>query len=387
MERLLELSRKERRLVAGLMSGTSLDGIDVALVKIAGSGLYLRSELVAFRTVGYERSVREAIMAACGRDTSNAELICSLNFTLGEYLAKAAITVCQENGIKLAELDLIGSHGQTIWHEPGHSTLQIGEAAVIAERTQTITVSDFRVRDVAAGGQGAPLVPYTEYLLYRHPFKTRLLQNIGGIANVTVLPAGGEPDSVIAFDTGPGNMMIDFAVDMLTQGQQTFDHDGEMAGRGAVNSNMLAELMNHPYFIQTPPKTTGRETFGNEYTAAVVRQWLERGVSAVDIMATLTYFTARSIADSYRQFIFPVYQADEVIVSGGGIHNKTLLAMLRSELPGIVVSLQEDLGFSSDAKEAVAFAILANEAVCGQPNNLPSVTGARTPVIMGKISL
>ena len=386
MQRLLRVVEKSERLVVGLMSGTSLDGIDVVLVKITGSGVHSQIEQIAFKTVGYEIAVRQAIREVCQMDTSNTALVCSLNFVLGGLFADAVIEICQEAGIVLAELDLIGSHGQTIWHQPGKSTLQIGEAAVIAERTGVITVADFRVRDVAAGGQGAPLVPYTEYLLYRHPLKTRLLQNIGGIGNVTALPAGGGPETVTAFDTGPGNMMIDFAVTTLTDGRLQYDDEGRMGSKGRVDEHMLAELMSHPYINQVPPKTTGREVFGDQYTAAVMSKNLARGVHATDIIATLTCFTAKSIATAYRQFILPQYKVDEVILSGGGSHNKTLVAMLRHELPNTPVRIQEELGFSSDAKEAVAFAVLANEAISDHTNNLPSVTSARTPVVMGKIS-
>ena len=386
MERLLRISGKAQRLVAGLMSGTSLDGIDVALVKIGGCGIHSRLEQVAFKTVSYDPAFRQIVQDACRSETSNIEMICSLNFALGERFADAVTEVCQENGVDISELDLIGSHGQTIWHQPGHSTLQIGEAAIIAERTGVLTVADFRVRDVAAGGQGAPLVPYTEYLLYRHPVKTRLLQNIGGIANVTVLPGGGGPETVTAFDTGPGNMMIDYAVHKFTNGRQQFDQGGEMASRGNVDTLMLAELIAHPYFSQTPPKTTGREVFGDKYTAEMVSKYIARGVRETDIMATFTCLTAKTIADSYRRFILPHQRVDEVILSGGGNRNRTLVAMLRCELPDILIRTQEDLGFSSDAKEAVAFAILANEAISGRTNNLPSVTGAQSPVIMGKIS-
>ncbi|MDF2568717.1 MAG: hypothetical protein K0R55_321 [Sporomusa sp.] len=385
MQRLLQVYEKRERLVVGIMSGTSLDGIDVALVKIAGSGVDSRIEQLAFKTVCYETAIRQSIREACQLE-SNAAILCSLNFALGELFADAVIKLCQEAGTLVSELDLIGSHGQTIWHQPGNSTLQIGEAAVIAERTGVITVADFRVRDVAAGGQGAPLVPYTEYLLYRHPLNTRLLQNIGGIANVTVLPAGDDPDKVTAFDTGPGNMMIDFAVNMLTNGKFHYDQQGRMASKGRVNDSMLAGLMSHPYINQFPPKTTGREVFGDQYTAAVVSKNLALGVNAADIIATLTCFTAKSIADSYRQFILPQVKIDEVILSGGGSHNQTLVAMLGCELPDIPIRLQEELGFSSDAKEAIAFAVLANEAISGHANNLPAVTGARTPIIMGKIS-
>jgi len=387
MERLRRILGKQRRLVAGLMSGTSLDGIDVALVHIQGSGAGTRVEQAAFQTVPYETRIREQILAACRRDTSDVEMICRLNFTLGELFADAVRAICRKTGISPAELDLIGSHGQTLWHCPGESTLQIGEAAVIAERTGVPTIADFRVRDVAAGGQGAPLVPYTEYILFRDPHKCRLLQNIGGIANVTVLPAAARTEMVTAFDTGPGNMMIDACINVVTNGRKRWDENGAMAARGTVHHEMLAELLAHPYLGQSPPKTTGREIFGEPYTVKLIGKYRGRGVPAEDLAATLTYFTAQSILDAYRRFIFPHYRCDEVIVCGGGSHNRTLLSLLQRGLPDIPVLTLETLGFSSDAKEAVAFAILANEALCGRTNNLPGVTGARAPVIMGKISL
>ncbi|MDR3564971.1 MAG: anhydro-N-acetylmuramic acid kinase [Negativicutes bacterium] len=387
MERLLRIYRKEERLVAGLMSGTSLDGIDVALTRIRGCGAKSEIELIAFKTIPFTFEIRQELLAVCAKQSSDVELVCRLNFTLGELFAAAVKEICQESGIALADLDIVGSHGQTIQHLPGDSTLQIGEPAVIAERTGVVTVADFRVRDVAAGGQGAPLVPYTEYLLFRHATKNRLLQNIGGIANVTLLPASATPEDVMAFDTGPGNMMLDACMEIITGGSEHFDRDGQLAAAGTIHTGLLQELQGHPYFMAPPPKTTGREAFGTEYTAGVVKKGLANGVSAADMMATFTAFTAASIADSYRRFIFPRCRVDEVIVSGGGRLNRTLLTMLRQELPGVRVLTAEDIGFCGDAKEAVAFAILANEAISGQTNNLPAVTGARRPVIMGKILL
>jgi len=387
MERLLRIYRQEERLVAGLMSGTSLDGIDVALVRIKGSGATTQVEPLAFKTIPYSAEERQDILAACSLEKVDVAAVCRLNFQLGELFAAAVIDICRETGLTLSKLDIIGSHGQTIRHLPGNSTLQIGEPAVIAERTGVITVADFRVRDVAAGGQGAPLVPYSEYLLYRDATKTRVLLNIGGIANVTVLPAGAGPEAVVAFDTGPGNMMLDACIEKLTGGRARFDSGGSMASQGAVHTGLLAELLGHPYVVLHPPKSTGRETFGRSYSEGLVDKFTAQGVSAEDLMATFTLFTARSIALGYHNFIFPTYQADEVVVSGGGSHNRTLLAMLRQELSGLAVFTQEDLGISSDAKEAIAFAILANETVSGQTNNLPAVTGARRPVVMGKISL
>lgn len=387
MERLLRIYRKKERLVAGLMSGTSLDGIDVALVRISGSGVASKVRQVAFQTIPFPDGLREELLAVCVKQTSDVEAVCRLNFRLGEALAAAVGGVCAGSGVALAELDIIGSHGQTVFHVPGDSTLQIGEAAVIAQRTGVVTVDDFRVRDVAAGGQGAPLVPYSEYILYRDPVKSRLLQNIGGIANVTLLPAGAGPGEITAFDTGPGNMVLDACMAILTGGRERFDRDGRMAGSGEVDGGMLQELLSHPYFSQPPPKTTGRETFGAEYSEGVVGKYLGQGLAAEDVMATLTAFTARSIARAYRDFVFSCCRAEEAVVGGGGRLNPTLMAMLRRELPELTILTQEDLGFDGDAKEAVAFAILANETVSGLPNNLPAVTGAYRPVIMGKISL
>jgi len=387
MERLLRIYHKQERLVAGLMSGTSLDGVDVALVRIRGSGAASRVQQVAFKTVPFTDKLRQELLAVCSKQTSDVEAVCRLNFRLGELFAAAVSELCRSSGIALHELDIIGSHGQTVFHLQGEATLQIGEPAVIAEQTGVVTVADFRVRDVAAGGQGAPLVPYSEYILYSDALKGRLLQNIGGIANVTLLPAGAGPGEITAFDTGPGNMMLDACVAMVTGGRERFDTDGRMAGRGKVDSTMLQELLDHPYLSAAPPKTTGRETFGVEYSESIVGKHLARSLSAEDIMATLACFTARSIAYAYRAFIFPRCRVDEVVVSGGGRLNLTLMAMLRRELPELTVLTSEDLGFDGDAKEAVAFAILANETISGRTNNLPAVTGAVRPVIMGKISL
>lgn len=385
IERLIKLINKEERLVAGLMSGTSLDGLDVALLRIKGSGINTQATLLDFRTFPYENCIRSSILSCC-ENTACTQTICELNFTLGEIFAEGVLQICSDNGIPLKELDLVGSHGQTIYHIPGSSTLQIGEAAVIAERTGTVTVADFRVRDVAAGGQGAPLVPYTEYILYRHQYKNRALQNIGGIGNVTVIPAASAIYDVYAFDTGPGNMMIDGCVVLMTNGKETFDKEGFYAAQGKVSPAMLEELMSHPFISKIPPKTTGREEFGMEFTRNIINKYNAAGLSFFDILATLTRFTARSISRSYASFISDKHKLDEIIIGGGGSHNKTLLTMLKEEFKGIKVITQEDLGFSSDAKEAIAFGILANETINGMANNLPKVTGAERPVIMGKIS-
>jgi anhydro-N-acetylmuramic acid kinase len=263
------------------------------------------------------------------------------------------------------------------------STLQIGEAAVIAERTGITTVADFRVADVAAGGQGAPLVSYVDWLLLQHPTRVRVVQNIGGIGNATYLPPGREPEGVLAFDTGPGNMLIDDAAQRATQGAQALDRDGRLAAGGRVDEALLGELMAHPYLAQAPPKTTGREQFGAQFGAQVWACARGRGVSPQDIVATVTAFTAASIGDAYRRFLPAM--PDEVILGGGGSSNPSLVTMLRQELSAVRIVCHEDLGMSSDAKEALAFAVLAYEAVHGRSGNLPSCTGARGRRVLGKI--
>ena len=369
------------------MSGTSLDGIDCALVQIEGSGINTKVTPIHFHNLPMPDEIKREILNCCSIEDSNVEKICRLNFTLGEIFAKAVISLCKENKISLRHIDLIGSHGQTIYHIPQNSTLQIGEAAVIAERTGIPVVSDFRVRDVAAGGHGAPLVPYTEYLLYRSEEKTRILQNIGGIGNATILPKASTLEEVFAFDTGPGNMVIDRVVFELTKGQLGFDKDGAMAGKGNVHGELLKYMMEHPYIKTPPPKSTGREVFGVEYTKKLLQKCGSMNLCKEDILATATAFTVESIAYHYEKYVFNRHEIDEVIIGGGGSYNKTLISMLQKRLPNILVKTQEDFGYSSDAKEAIAFAILANETIHGRANNVPSVTGAAHPVIMGKITI
>ncbi len=372
--------------VVGLMSGTSADGVDAAVVEIEGSPPALKVDLLSFTFVPFEREQRARIFALFDPATSDVESICRMNFALGEWFAAAALQAIADAGLMPDDVDLIGSHGQTIYHavdaEP-RATLQIGEAAVIAARTGITTVADMRVADVAVGGEGAPLVSYVDWLLFRHPTRVRAVQNIGGIANVTYLPADDDPAGVLAFDTGPGNMLIDDAVRRVTSGRSTFDRDGRLAARGEVDEGMLAWLMEHPYLARRPPKTTGREQFGVSFGDRVWEQARQRGLEPVDVIATLTAFTAASIADAYRRFL--PCMPDEVIVGGGGANNPTLVAMLRQRLHPARVTSHRDLGMSDDAKEAVAFAVLAYETLHGRPGNLPSCTGARRQVVLGKI--
>ncbi|MBQ7114274.1 MAG: anhydro-N-acetylmuramic acid kinase [Clostridia bacterium] len=392
------VKNKEKRLVVGMMSGTSVDGVDAALVEFSGSEERPEVRLVAFENKPFPPAVREKIFRLFRPDTAPVDDVGYMSFLLGELYAKAALSVIEKAGMKPEDIDAIGSHGQTIWHSPDPDdrdgypiryTVQIGEGSVIAQRTGILTVSDFRVADIAEGGQGAPLVPFSEYLLYRRQDETILLQNIGGIGNVTVLPASAGPEAVFAFDTGPGNMIIDAVVSALTDGRETYDAGGARGARGKVSEALLSKLQADPYYSQPLPKSTGREHFGVQYTRDILAMQQELGLCDDDVVATVTDLTAWSIADAYERYILPKHKAVEIIVGGGGSYNKTLVAMMekRFEPYGVRVRVQEDLGFNSDAKEAVAFALLADRAVRGMPNTLPAVTGARQPVIMGKISL
>jgi anhydro-N-acetylmuramic acid kinase len=337
------------------MSGTSLDGIDVAIVDIRGK----RIEPVAFRSVPYPSEVRAALL-----NVSSVAEVSRLNFLLGELYAKAILAMRQP-------VELIGLHGQTIYHEGGANTMQIGEAAVVAERTGVDVISNFREADIAAGGQGAPLVPYVDYLLFHHARKNRVALNIGGIANITVIPAGAKSTDVIAFDTGPGNMVIDALVEHMTGGKETFDRNGRIARSGKVQKGLLQMLLKNAYFKCKPPKTCGREQFGSEFVTGL----LATGLPLPDLIATAAELTAQSVAGAIK--------AQEVIASGGGVHNVWLMARLNELLP---MRTSADFGIDPDAKEAIAFAVLAYETARRKPGNLPSATGARHAVILGKRS-
>jgi anhydro-N-acetylmuramic acid kinase len=385
-----EQMQRPRRVI-GLMSGTSVDGIDAAAVEIAGVGDDIAPRLVAFASVPFDPAVREAVLAAFGAG-SNAAALTALHAALGLIFADAVVEARAAAGWTRGMVDAIGSHGQTIWHQPDpveiggmfvSATLQLGDPATIAERTGAPVVSDFRARDMAAGGQGAPLVPLVDWLLYRDAAHARALQNIGGIGNMTWLPAGGDVESVVAFDTGPGNMVIDAAAAILTAGTARFDEDGRMALAGTVSGAALELLLSHPYLSQPPPKSTGREVFGVEYTQRVVAEMQAGGLGWEDIMATLTAFTAESIARAYRDFL-PGTPA-EVIVGGGGARNPALTAEIRRRLDVPLVT-NEDLGWNGDAKEAVAFAILADRTMQGLYGNVPAATGAARRVVLGSVT-
>ena len=393
MQSFHQLLQKPTKKVIGLMSGTSVDGVDAALVEIQGHGLETQVELLAFHSHPFEAGVRDRIFDLFQPETSRVDEICQMNFLIGEVFADAVLSVIHEARLEARAIDLIGSHGQTVYHLPPQieaqyvpSTLQLGEPAVIAHRTGIPTIANFRVADLAAGGQGAPLVPYVDFLLFRQADRTIALQNIGGISNVTLIPAGAAGSDVLASDTGPGNMIIDSVMEILTDGAERYDDAGQFASQGNVCKSLLREWLQHPFVSARPPKTTGREAFGRQFAHQALEHAQNQNVGPKDLVATLTVFTAETIFDYYRQFLFPHYSVDEIYISGGGSHNLTLMGHLETLFQPIPLLPIDSIGVSSDAKEAVAFAILANEAVHGHPTNLPQVTGASQPMVLGTLS-
>lgn len=372
------------------MSGTSLDGVDVAIVDIHAKRGGIRIQPIAFRMVPYQKVVRQAILAVSNSMTHTAT-IARLHFALGEIYAAAVLETCSVHQVPLDSIALAGMHGQTIFHEGeavdylGHrvtSTLQIGESAIVAERTGLRTISNFRERDMAAGGKGAPLVPLADYLLFRHARIGRVALNIGGIANISVIPAAAKRDDVIAFDTGPGNMVMDALAAHHTQGVEHCDRDGRIASTGWIQERLLESMLSDPYFALDPPKTAGREQFGRDYANGLIAT----GLPLPDLIATATELTARSIAQAITRSVSKEGRFREVIASGGGVHNLHLMRRLRELLPEYKVMTSDVLEVDPDAKEAIAFAILAYEFVQHHPGNLPCATGARRAVLLGKSS-
>jgi anhydro-N-acetylmuramic acid kinase len=393
-------------IVAGVMSGTSADGINVALVELSARGRGRpRHTLLAHEEYPFPAPVRRAILVMMNAELARVADLARLNFLLGELYAEAVAKTVRKHRVKL---DLVGCHGQTLYHQGTAerflgrkltATWQTGEGAVIAARLGVPVVSDFRPADMAAGGKGAPLVPFIDYLLYRDHRRNRgvnriaqnvIAQNIGGIANLTAIPAGASLRQVVAFDTGPGNMVMDAVMEELFG--KRFDRNGKVAASGRVQDGVIARLLRAPFFRQRPPRTAGREEFGREYVSRFLQ--LCRGASNPDVVATATALTARSIADAVQRFVLPRFgthrkqRGHEMIVSGGGAKNPTLIAMLRREIEplGIELHFSDEFGLPAEAKEAVAFALLAHETWHRRPSNLPSATGAKRPAILGKIS-
>lgn len=376
------------------MSGTSADGVDAVLVRIKNSGIDTEVETLAFVSLEFKPEFARHILRTAKGDVGGTEDLCYLNFYFGHLFADACEAVCKKAGVKINDIDLVGSHGHTVYHAPFEKeyfgrkicgTLQTGEASVIAQRLGCVVVSDFRVRDMAAGGLGAPLVPYTEYILYASKTKNIALQNIGGIGNITYLPKNCKLSQVTAFDTGPGNMVMDAVCYRITKGEKTYDKGGEIAASGKVSTELLNYLLNDEYLKLPPPKTTGREVYGEEYVNNLMKKAAQLNLDNNDILATATMFTAECIKQGLENFYDEMPHT--LIVGGGGAYNKTLMSMIKDCLPNCLVQTNEDIGLDSGAKEAVAFALLANEAVSEICNNAPGATGAKQGVVMGKISL
>lgn len=381
-------------LVMGLMSGTSADGIDVALAEIKGAPPRLRGKLLHHITMPMPPGLRKEVLRIAEGATCTAGEISQLNFRLGAAFANAAQTACKEFRVSLSRVALIGSHGQTIFHQgravpflgrSTASTLQIGEPAVIAASTGITTVGDFRVADMAEGGQGAPLVPYADWLLYRDEKLGRVSLNLGGIGNVTVLPAAAKPAQVTAFDTGPGNMLIDALVWHFTKKKQRFDRGARLARQGQVIAPLLKALLRDPYLKLGPPKSTGREYYGRAYFQELLRLGKKHRAAPSDLIRTTTEFTVDAVVDALKRFVLPKTKIHQLIVSGGGARNPLILAQLTAALTPIEVLPSSKLGVPEDAKEAYAFALMAHETLQRRPSNLPSATGAERPAILGKV--
>ena len=381
-------------IVAGVMSGTSADGINVALARVQGRGFRSRLELLAHYQFPYPDNVRRAVLATMNAKAASAVDFSRLNFLLGDLYADAVRAAQRRARL---ECELVGCHGQTLYHQGDAKpflgrriacTWQTGEAAIIAAKLGVPVVSDFRPADMAAGGKGAPLVPFLDYVLYRHRRYGRIVQNLGGIGNLTAIPPRAKPEDVIAFDTGPGNMVIDAATERLFD--RAYDRHGRLAARGEPIERVLRQLQRHPFFLQNPPKTAGREQFGREFVREFIR--LCGHADSHDILATAAALTARSIAIAVRSFVLPLLAPPlrfrEFVVSGGGTKNATLMRMIREELAPLKMRVRtsDEFGLPAEAKEAAAFALLAYQTWRRLPSNVPSATGAERPAILGKVS-
>ena len=392
MRTIQEIQQKDEKLSIGLISGTSLDGVDAALVRIKKSGLETKVELIYFMTLPYPRGLKEKLLEISTAGNGSVDDICRFNVVLGEIFADAVKVLLNKAGVKSGEVDFIGSHGQTVHHLPKAeklfnysitSTLQLGEPSIISRRTDILIVADFRPADMALGGQGAPMAPYLDFTLFRSLEKGRALLNIGGIANFTILEKDCSLNNVIAFDTGPGNMVIDFLMNQLFS--RPFDENGEIASSGRISEQLLNFALKHPYFKKLPPKSTGREEFGAVFCEYLLTESERLSCSKKDIIATASELTVRSIMDALKNFVAPKVAIDEMIISGGGTENRYIMEGLGMAAETVSVKAIDEYGIPSAAKEAIIFAVLANETICGNPSNVPSTTGAKEATILGKI--
>ena len=383
---------RERHWIVGLMTGTSADAVDAALVRFEGAGFATTYELRAYRETPLEDPLRAEILAVAVAESVSLERLMRLDAAIGRRYAESVLGLLESAGVEASDVDAIGCHGQTVRHVPRASsdgqalTLQIGSAAVLAERTGICVVSDFRSRDTAAGGEGAPLVPLVDWWLFRSSAESRVMLNLGGMANVTHLPRGGGPESVIAFDTGPGNAVLDALAALASGGTRRYDPSGAAAARGAPSEGLLAELLADPFFAQPPPRSTGRERFGERYAVKLRDVGKAMGLTDEDVLATAVELTAASVATAIERFLAPQGPIGAVFASGGGVHNATLMRSLEQRLVPARVRSTSALGVEPESKEALAFAFLAHQTLCGAPGNLPGATGARRPVVLGHIT-
>ncbi|MEM8488321.1 MAG: anhydro-N-acetylmuramic acid kinase [Bacteroidota bacterium] len=389
------MQQKKSRLVVGIMSGTSLDGIDAALARIEGSGAGVSVELLGFRSASYPPALRQLLLDNSQPATSSVLAISQLNVRLAHAYADAVQQLLASNDTPLEAVDAIGCHGQTVFHVPDaadcagmpvRSTLQLGDPSTLAVLLGKTVVGDFRMADMAAGGQGAPLVPYFDYVYFTHPTERRVLVNIGGIGNLSVLPPENAHGKVLAFDTGPGNMVIDAVVRHFWD--KPYDEGGQLGRQGSINQALLKYLLDDAYYDRPPPKSTGREFYTQGYVEKLLQQAADLGVSRPeDIVATVAALTVETLAGAFENHVLSGGSVDRVIVSGGGVHNVCIMEGLQQKLAGIPVQPMQEVGLNPDAKEAVCFAVLAHETLNKVPSNVPSATGATRPVILGKVCL
>lgn len=391
LARLRDYRTAPEHLVVGLMTGTSADAVDAALVRFRGPGLAATADVVAYRERPFAEPLRREVLEVAGGDVLPLERLMRLDAELGEAYAETVADLLRQAQVRAADVSAIGSHGQTVRHLPRAAnggralTLQTGSAAVLAERTGITVVSDFRTRDTAAGGEGAPLVPVADWWRFRSERESRVLLNLGGMANVTHLPRGAGLDRVVAFDTGPGNAVLDGLMRVSTGGLAHHDDGGQLAAHGRVNEGLLEELLADPFFQAEPPRSTGRERFGDAYAARLREIGEQLGLSLEDLLATAAELTAVTVADAIGRFLSP-RGVDAVYVSGGGVRNATLMVALRRRLDGVTVKKLDELGVAAESKEALAFALLAHLTLSGEAGNVPGATGAARPVVLGHIT-